>query len=202
VASDFSHIKINSATKSEVIVSDSIKATESSFEKASKRIALVLSILAFALSLYNFVDQHFVGQHVLKAAVVSLQDDADTLKAKLLLINEGKNVETLYSARFLFAGNTFGKATLGPITLKPGESRLETLSEPLPTAQRLRDSGVLKPNEDKLHIAVEFLPITRDGKVEEDGTIYGFTEWKFSGDAKVGASPIAGDQNGLVDLKL
>ena len=183
-------------------MSDSHKATESGFEKVSKRITLGLAILAFALSLYNFIEQHFVRQHVLKAAVVSLEEDADTLRAKLLLVNEGKNVETLYSARFLFAGNTFGKAILGPITLKPGEARLEVLNEPLPTAQRLRDSGVLKSNEDKLHIAVEFLPITRDGKVEEDGTIYGFTEWKFSGDKMVGASPIAGDQSGLVDLKL
>lgn len=183
-------------------MSETRKPTESGFEKISKRIGLMLSILAFALSLYNFINQHFANQHVLKAAIVSLQDDAETLNAKLLLVNAGKNYETLYSARFLFNGDTYGKATLGPFVLKPGEARVEILSEPLPTAKSLRESGVLEPNEDKLHIAVEFLPITHDGKLEEGGTIYGFTEWKFSGDGRVGAVPIAGDLNGVVNLKL
>lgn len=178
------------------------KPTESGFEKISKRIGLVLSILAFVLSLYNFINQHFANQHVLKAAVISLHEDAETMSAKLLLVNTGKNYETLYSARFLFDGDTYGKASLGPLVLKPGEARVEILSDPLPSAKSLRDSGILEPNEDKVHIAVEFLPVTHDGKLEESGTVYGFTEWKFSGDVKVGAAPIAGDLNGLVNLKL
>lgn len=176
--------------------------SESRFEKISKRTGLVLSVLAFALSLYNFINQHFANQHVLRAAVISLHEDAGTMNAKLLLVNAGKNYETLYSARFLFNGTTYGKTTLGPLVLKPGEARVEILSEPLPSAKSLRDDAILGPNEDKLHIAVEFLPITHNGKLEESGTEYGFTEWKFSGDVKTAAAPIAGDLNGLVNLKL
>lgn len=64
------------------------------------------------------------------------------------------------------------------------------------------DDGILNPGEDKLHITVEFLPVTYNGKLEESETIYGLTEWKFSGNDKVGAKPTEDDRNGLVELKL
>ena len=56
-------------------MSQSGNPTESIFEKISKRIGVVLSVLAFALSLYNFINQHFANQHVLRVAVIALHED-------------------------------------------------------------------------------------------------------------------------------
>lgn len=171
-------------------------------DKIEKRVSLALAVAAFSLSLYNFASDHLFAQHRLRAAVISLGDEPGFLTAKLLVVNAGKHDETLYSARFLFAGTTYGKSTAGPFVLKPGEARVESLREPAPSIKVLRDEGVIPPNADHLHIAVDFLPVTRDGTLEERSTVYGFTNWTLSGEEHVGSVPAKEDKHGLVELKL
>jgi hypothetical protein len=75
-------------------------------DRLEKRITFSIAIMAFALSAYNFINDNFFHQHVLRAAVVSLEEKSNKIGAKILLINGGKHHETLYQARFLFNGRT------------------------------------------------------------------------------------------------
>lgn len=182
-------------------MAESRNSSDSRFDRMQKRVSFALAIAAFLLSLYNFASAHLLNQHVLRAAVVAVEHRSDTLTAKLLLINPGKNDETLYSARLLFGGTLYGDTSIGPVVLRAGEARIETLREPV-DIRLLRETGIVEPGTNRLPIAVEFLPVTRDGELLENGTVYGFTQWTLSGDSVVGAAPAPTDREGLVALKL
>ena len=171
------------------------------FDALAKRVGFALSIAAFALSVFNFAHDHLVAQHVLRAAVVAIDGRGDSTAVRILLVNEGKHDETLYSARLLFNGKTYGRSVLGPRVLKSGEAHVDSLVEVIDVAS-LREDGTVPPGSDRLGVAVEFTPVTRVGAIREDGLVYGFTHWWLAGNAVVGASPHPTDKKGLVDLDL
>ena len=90
----------------------------------------------------------FIDQDVLRASVVHDEEVADRLRASVLLVNAGKNYETLFSARrFIYlddlsaGGGSMSKEGIGPIVLKPGEAVVVPLDASSPDIVRLREDG-------------------------------------------------------------
>jgi len=67
------------------------------------KVSLVASIVAVVLSLFAFFRDSVLHQHVLRASVVSLEEEGGRLRANILLVNAGKHYETLYEARFIYS---------------------------------------------------------------------------------------------------
>ena len=68
------------------------------------KVVIITSVAALVLSLWSLIRDSFLDQHVLRASVVGIDEDRQkqTLHAKVLLVNGGKNYETLFSARIEF----------------------------------------------------------------------------------------------------
>src|SRR5215467_1377236 len=104
------------------------------------KISVLASIVALIISLFGFFRDSILNQHVLRAAVVAIDDGRmpKKLTAKVLLVNAGKHYETLYSARFIFAddltkgGGSLSREGIGPTVLKPGEAMVLSLDGTLP----------------------------------------------------------------------
>src|SRR5438477_3023337 len=93
------------------------------------KVTLVASAVALLLSIYNFVQQNLLNQHVLKAMVVGVGGQGDdVVSGDVLLINGGKHYETLYDAKFVFAADLstekpiIAAGGIGPTVIKPGEA--------------------------------------------------------------------------------
>ncbi|MCU1268173.1 MAG: hypothetical protein JWM21_4491 [Acidobacteria bacterium] len=170
------------------------------------KIAIVASIVALGLSLYAFVRDTLLNQHVLRASVVSIDEKGDRLLASILLVNAGKHYETLYKARFIYSDDlsTGGGATsnefVGPIVVKPGEAVVLTLDASKPNIQKLRDDGTIKNPKSGIHLGVIFDPLTPSGQLKDDSKIFRFTELLFSGSERAGSKPRPGDNDRLIDL--
>jgi len=170
------------------------------------RFAIVTAISAFALSLFNFGEQHLWNQHSLKASVAAINPSDSLITASILLVNGGKHYETLYSARFIFSddlstgGGQVSAESIGPIVLAPGEAVVEELTAKMPSIEELREDGTVKATSSGIHLGVDFVPVRPSGEIPEDSRIFRFTELKYSGSRQVGASPRPGDSSGLIDL--
>src|SRR5690554_6135952 len=97
-------------------------------------LTLSISIIAFFMSGYTFLINNFLDQHVLKASVVSIDENQDSLSCNILIVNTGKSYETIYSARFIFSNNlnkgggSLSNDKIGPIIIPPKQAIIATLT--------------------------------------------------------------------------
>lgn len=159
------------------------------------KLTITISIIALLISLYTFLSANFLDQHVFKGSVVSIDWEKDSLVANILLVNNGKSYETLYSARFIFGedissgGGTLSPEKIGPIVVPPNQAILAKLQMLRPNIDTLHKYLVVPASSFNLHLGVLFDVIDKNGNLPEDGKIYHFTVLKFDSS---GLTPSAG----------
>lgn len=162
--------------------------------------------VALALSLFTFVRDTFIDQNVLRASVVHIEEVGGRLHASILLVNSGKNYETLYSAKFIYSddlslgGGSVSKESVGPLVLKPGEAVVVKLDAAMPDIVRLREDGTIKNPRSGIHLGVIFDALTPSGELREDSRIYRVTEFLYDGAILRGRGSRKGDNDKLIDL--
>ncbi|MFN0108694.1 MAG: hypothetical protein ACKVZH_07545 [Blastocatellia bacterium] len=170
------------------------------------KIAIVASLAVLGLSLFAFVRDSVLNQHVLRASVVSVEEENGRLLASILLVNAGKHYETLYKAGFIYSedlstgGGSLSKEVVGPVVVKPGEALVLKLDASKPEIQRLRDEGIIKNPKSGIHLGVIFDPLTPSGQLRENSKIFRVTELLFDGAQRAGSKPRPGDHDGLIDM--
>jgi hypothetical protein len=170
------------------------------------KITIVTSIVALVISIFTFSREYIFAQHVLRASVIRVEEEAGKLRADILLVNAGKHYETLYKLGFIYSedlsmgGGSLSKETIGPIVLKPGTATVVQLEANYPDIKELRDSGIIKDPKSGIHLGVIFDIVTPSGELSEKGKLYRFTEMQFNGERRGGNKPRPGDHDKLIDL--
>ena len=170
-------------------------------------LTLSIAIVAFLMSGYTFIDNNFLHQHVLKASVISINPNKDSLSCTILIVNTGKSYETLYSSKFIFSdnlnkgGGAVSHESIGPIVVPPKQAIIVHLTTKMPNIQELKDDGTIPKTSMMIHTGVLFDIIDKKGNLPEDGKIYKFTQFEFDSTGQnVGAKPMKGDNEGMIDL--
>jgi len=161
------------------------------------------------MSAYTFMNNNLLNRHSLKATLVSVHPQKDSLEGTILFVNSGRSHETIYSGSFIFAddlndgGGFVSHETIGPIVIAPKQAiivKLKTATGNI--VSYMRESK----NSDSLaiiriHTGFIFNVIGPQGDLPEGGIIYKFAELQFdAGGQSVGARPLEGDHDGLIDL--
>lgn len=174
---------------------------------APEWVAIVTSILALMVAAFLPVRDAFFGQHVLRASVVSLEEASGQITATILLVNAGRNYETLYKARFIFSddlasgGGSLSKESVGPLVIPPGQAKVVQLKAPTPNVLTLREQGVIKRPSGGVHLGVLFDVISQAGELPEEGKVYRITELLYDASGvRTGNKPRTGDHNSLLAL--
>lgn len=113
---------------------------------------LTISLIAFLMSGYTFLDNNFMNQHRLKASVIKIDPIADSLFCDILIVNTGRSYETLYSGKFIYAGNLndgggrLSSEDFGPIVIPPKQAVIANLEIAMPNAEDLKNEGTLVDN--------------------------------------------------------
>ena len=170
-------------------------------------LVLTISIVAFLMSGYTFIDNNFLNQHRLKASVIDLDSSPDSLIYNILIVNTGKSYETLYSGKFIYSknlnteGGILGNENIGPIIVPPKQAVIAKLKMAMPNTEDLQNEGITNDNFTYIHVGVLFDVVDKQGNLPEGSKTYKFTRLKFNTKGEfVGAKSMKGDHEGMIDL--
>ena len=169
-------------------------------------LVLTISIVAFLMSGYTFIDNNFLNQHRLKASVIDFDSSTDSLIYNILIVNTGKSYETLYSGKFIYSknldeGGILGNEDIGPIIIPPKQAVIAKLKMAMPNTEDLQSEGITIDNLTYIHVGVLFDVVDKQGNLPEWSKTYKFTRLEFNTNGElVGAKPMKGDHEGMIDL--
>ncbi|MCF2221510.1 hypothetical protein H9Q08_19780 [Chryseobacterium sp. PS-8] len=173
--------------------------------KTKDILTLCISIIAFLMSAYAFIENNFLHQHDLKVSVVSIEPAKDSLSCTILIVNSGRSYETVYSGRFIFSdnlnngGGSLSNESIGPIVIPPNKAIISKLTTKMPSINEFHEDGTIPKKSLKIHTGVLFDIINKKGELSENGKIFKITQLEFdSSGEKVGAEPMKGDNKGMM----
>jgi hypothetical protein len=139
----------------------------------------ILAIIALILSTFTFVDTYFFNVHNLKAGAYGMEFKNDTLSCKILLTNQGKSDEVLYTVDLMIEDFSYKwklyRFNFEPIVVSAKQSLIKNVFIAKPNFHEFIYKGI--KDSSKVIASVYFVPLDKIGRLSLFDSKHGEREY-------------------------